>query len=653
MHRRAIRTVRGRKVATLLAICGGVFSALATLTPAAHAQVGTVFTYQGQLTNAGQPATGAHDLRFRLFDSASGTTQIGPTLCSDNVALLADGRFAVELDFGSVYSGQSRFLEIEVRPDTGVSCASAAGFLVLGPRQSLTAAPYAVRAASAGSATTADSASTALALNGQPASFYQNAANLTSGSLPGARLAGTYPGTISFTGPITLSNPTNTIAGSGAGLINLNADNIASGVLTPTNGGTGSDTSGATDGEVLKFFSGRWVGAADNDTTYTAGAGLQLIGTTFSVAGGSVSNQMLADNSVDTFKIAPSAVTSSDISDNSISTTKIVNGAITSLKLGAGSVAGGVGGTITDGSIGPTDLAGNAVNSGNTADNTIASIDILDATIGAADMGAGSVSGGTLGTILDSSITSADIAPDSIIATDIAAGGVGSSEILSNSVNNTDLATDAASLEKVSGGLIQTNGSQIGIGGPPNPNRTLSIQGNAEFQLGLNTPGSITAAEFTLLNPLQRVYSIGPHDFAVRENSLANGNSASDLSGEPFLFNSVELASAEGTAPVHLPDGAEIVSLEILVQDEATFEDATALLLRRSLRGSAGGTIASISSSGQVPGTFRSFTDTTISGGVIDNANNMYFVHLSIDGAISAINFKGAVIRYRITRPLP
>ena len=44
---------------------------LAFLTGSAHAQpAGTAFTYQGRLTSAGNPASGAYDLRFVLFDAA-------------------------------------------------------------------------------------------------------------------------------------------------------------------------------------------------------------------------------------------------------------------------------------------------------------------------------------------------------------------------------------------------------------------------------------------------------------------------------------------------------------------------------------------------------------------------------------------------------
>jgi hypothetical protein len=66
--------------------------------------LGTSFTYQGRLTDAGTPANGAYDLRFTLFDAASGGAQVGTTLTRDDVAV-ANGLFTVSLDFGTVFAG--------------------------------------------------------------------------------------------------------------------------------------------------------------------------------------------------------------------------------------------------------------------------------------------------------------------------------------------------------------------------------------------------------------------------------------------------------------------------------------------------------------------------------------------------------------------
>jgi hypothetical protein len=184
----------------------------------AHAQpLTTAFTFQGQLASNAAPVSGVYDLQFRLFDSATGGTQVGPTLCADNVSVTA-GQVATQLDFGAQFAGAQRFLEVAVRQDTGLNCSNATGFTTLSPRQPLTATPNAVYSLNAAAASTANLATNASTLNGQPPSYYTNAANL-SGSLPSADLAGTYAA------QLNLSNSGNVVqgafTGSGAGLTNV------------------------------------------------------------------------------------------------------------------------------------------------------------------------------------------------------------------------------------------------------------------------------------------------------------------------------------------------------------------------------------------------------------------------------------------------
>jgi hypothetical protein len=71
----------------------------------------------------------------------------------------------------------------------------------------------------------------------------------------------------------------------------------------------------------------------DNDTTYSAGAGLQLIGGTLSIANNGVSTGMLADLVVSTGKMADGAVTSAKIADGTVATADLANGAVTDTKL--------------------------------------------------------------------------------------------------------------------------------------------------------------------------------------------------------------------------------------------------------------------------------------------------------------------------------
>ena len=102
----------------------------------------TAFTYQGSLNTAGSPANGNHDFEFALFDSVAGGTQLGSTLTRSGV-VVANGVFAVSLDFGNQFPSSNRFLEIRVRTSGG------GGFTVLSPRQPVTSAPYSIKALNA------------------------------------------------------------------------------------------------------------------------------------------------------------------------------------------------------------------------------------------------------------------------------------------------------------------------------------------------------------------------------------------------------------------------------------------------------------------------------------------------------------------------
>jgi hypothetical protein len=95
------------------------------------------FTYQGFLKQNGQPVTNnALPMTFRLYDALTGGNQIGSAI-TQNVTV-QNGLFTVALDFGNVWTGGDRYLEIQV------------GSTTLSPRVKITAAPYASFAASAG-----------------------------------------------------------------------------------------------------------------------------------------------------------------------------------------------------------------------------------------------------------------------------------------------------------------------------------------------------------------------------------------------------------------------------------------------------------------------------------------------------------------------
>jgi len=110
------------------------------LTTNLHAQT-SAFTYQGRLADNDAPVTGFYDLTFSVWNSASGPSQVGPTLAS-NAVPVSDGLFTVTLDFGAgVFDGNDRWLEI------GVATNGSGVFTNLSPRQPITSAPYAIKAA--------------------------------------------------------------------------------------------------------------------------------------------------------------------------------------------------------------------------------------------------------------------------------------------------------------------------------------------------------------------------------------------------------------------------------------------------------------------------------------------------------------------------
>ena len=97
----------------------------------------TAFSYTGFLLDGGTPANGSNDLQFTLYSVASGGAPVAGSLTKTNQPV-NNGVFVVSLDFGDVFDGSARWLEISARPG-----GSANPFTNTFPRQAITAAPYA------------------------------------------------------------------------------------------------------------------------------------------------------------------------------------------------------------------------------------------------------------------------------------------------------------------------------------------------------------------------------------------------------------------------------------------------------------------------------------------------------------------------------
>lgn len=122
----------------ILVLTFGLIFCLAQFSEAAP--MGTAFTYQGRLIDNNIAADGEYDFQFRLFDGDTGGNQVGGDVSIGDVNVI-DGYFTVELDFGSVFTTEARWLEIGVREGS-----SSGNFTTLSPRQKITAVPYAIKA---------------------------------------------------------------------------------------------------------------------------------------------------------------------------------------------------------------------------------------------------------------------------------------------------------------------------------------------------------------------------------------------------------------------------------------------------------------------------------------------------------------------------
>ena len=106
---------------------------------------GTAFTYQGRLSEGTVPANGTYDFRFAIWDAPTDGTQAGGVVTNQGT-ILNNGLFSAVLDFGNVFDGGERWLELAVKTN------GATTFTTLLPRQRLTASPYAVFAGGANAA---------------------------------------------------------------------------------------------------------------------------------------------------------------------------------------------------------------------------------------------------------------------------------------------------------------------------------------------------------------------------------------------------------------------------------------------------------------------------------------------------------------------
>jgi hypothetical protein len=303
-----------------------------------QATLGTAFTYQGQLKSGGEPVTDDCQIAFRLYDQATEGSQVGNVITT--TVPVSDGLFVVNLDFGSdAFTGDARWLGIKVK------CVDDGTYTDLG-RQELTAAPYALHARSTGAlqghpvAITVPATGQVLEWDGSswiPADDDDTAYSAGTGlSLSGTEFS---------VDTSTIQQRVIGVCGAGYAIRQINADgsvvceadddtltglSCASGQIAEWNGATwvcGDDDvgTGGGGGDITAVYAGHGLGGggesggttlyvltstiqsrvsdacstgysiravnqdgsvvceADDDTTYSAGTGLDLDGSTFNV----------------------------------------------------------------------------------------------------------------------------------------------------------------------------------------------------------------------------------------------------------------------------------------------------------------------------------------------------------------------------------
>jgi hypothetical protein len=101
-------------------------------------QVGTAFTYQGQLKQNGVPVNGTADIEFTFWNAFENGDSLGDLSYLE--VEVVDGLFTVALDVGpNMFDGNARWLEVAVRYPAG-----AGSYTLLTPRQQITPTPYAL-----------------------------------------------------------------------------------------------------------------------------------------------------------------------------------------------------------------------------------------------------------------------------------------------------------------------------------------------------------------------------------------------------------------------------------------------------------------------------------------------------------------------------
>jgi len=247
----------------------------------------TSFTYQGRLSDGGQPANGPYQMQFKLFDDATVGNQTGQTLVFDGAGqnppsvTVVNGVFTVQLDFGAnpFTAGASRFLEISVKKPADATYAT------LLPRPQLTSSPYAIRTISAGTADALSSTCVNCVTDAQIAAV---AGSKVTGTVASATNAASATSATTASDALKLggvaanqyvqTNDSRLTDARPASSVDFGTASLSGTLLTPR-GGTGLSSSGLS-GNFLKSNGSIWTSAPLSSSDIPSGSGNYIRNTT-------------------------------------------------------------------------------------------------------------------------------------------------------------------------------------------------------------------------------------------------------------------------------------------------------------------------------------------------------------------------------------
>jgi hypothetical protein len=212
------------------------------------------FSYQGRLTDGGNPANGQYEMQFLLYDTALGGIAISEPITNSNLQV-TNGVFSVELGFGELFfTGAARYLEVRIRP-----AGSPDPYTILSPRQPILSVPYAIRSLTAASAENSNQ------LGGVSASgFIQNGSSQQASTNFNISGNGTAAGTLSG----NAVNATNQYNINGLRALSVaGTNNLFVGL------GTGAANTAGNSNTFVGAFAGNDNTTANNNSFFGAGAG--------------------------------------------------------------------------------------------------------------------------------------------------------------------------------------------------------------------------------------------------------------------------------------------------------------------------------------------------------------------------------------------